>query len=143
MRLASLRLVCRQIWSWRLPRNPKQENLFHRFHFRRLQGATAMAEDKTYHSAAPGFATRCAMHNSGTFSTPSYHGVGEPYRKDTGSHTPPQRPFLAPDLTLLPMRRNRPARHGQPVHHEQAERGSKRPQLERKWRQAERSQDPL
>ena len=57
------------------------------------QRARDMAESKTYNSAEKGFATRCSQHNSGTFSTPSYHGVGEPYRKDTGSPTPPQRPF--------------------------------------------------
>ena len=51
--------------------------------------------------------------------------------------------FTAPELTLVPMHRNRPARHGQPVHHQQAERRPNRRQLELKWRQAERPQDPL
>ena len=42
-----------------------------------------MAEEvKTYNTAEKGFATRCSMHTHGTFSTPSYGGVGEPYRKD-------------------------------------------------------------
>ena len=96
----------------------------------RTIGAMAEEEVKTYNTAEKGFATRCSMHTHGTFSTPSYQGVGEPYRKDTGSPTPPHRPLTASDLTLLLMHRIRPARHGQPVHHQQAEMGSNRRQLE-------------
>ena len=51
--------------------------------------------------------------------------------------------FTVPELTPIPMHRNRPKGHGQPVHHQQAERGPNRRQLELKWRQAERPQDPL